>query len=201
LSGSDSALYSVIFSLFSIFFINNLKNKFVWIMNKKIFYVSVFSFICIFYYCILNLILIYDFSFSGRLNLWTNAISGFGNKIAIWHGVGLGGFRDEYYLMFGRAVSAHNSFVEYYFSFGVFGLIFLISTLVVLFKNSALHAIYNNNFLYLSILLFIILKALTSSNLGYVSFETIVVFLIYLVTKNSLLVSNRKHKDILRCID
>lgn len=172
LSGSLTALLSIIFALSVFLFLKKRANSIRLPSSVKILFGVLILVLCIVYAL---QVLDEDFlKMSGRLKIWTLMSEALNIGIEeLFKGVGLGGIRILAQDFLGYAVTLHNSYLELALSSGIIALFCLLLLIFLYYtRMNSYHKSYDQ-LVYISIFSFLILKSFTTSNLVFLSIEAL----------------------------
>jgi len=172
LSGSMSALIAIVISIVYFFTIKLLPNLRGITPNWKI--GALVSVGILVLYWIIGL-LSDDFKrLSGRANLWEKLFEALSEKLGVFNGIGYGYVRTIVGIETGIAKTLHNSYLEVLFSVGYLGFVlFIILNIILIMKLNKVRLPRSVRDPVIIILIFLLIKSLTSSSLVYLSVESV----------------------------
>ena len=184
-SYSASAIISVMIAISVFLYATKVHARFGFLSRKFLFCTFCLLLIYFSFYAFDLIFVQRQFLLSGRVVLWERAIDNLGHLVSTFYGVGLGNVDLYLEQTIGRKVTVHNAYLELYLALGEFALVaflfYVISLVLVLWINVSKLDSYC-----LPILIFLVIKAFTTSNLVYISFDLVVFLMISLNSFNRL---------------
>ena len=196
LSGSLSALLAIIFSL-SVFFF--LRKKAYSVKLPSVVKILFGVLICV--TCIAYALQILDEEFlkmSGRLKIWQIMSEGLNlGTRELFLGVGLGGIRILAKDYLGYSVTLHNSYLELALSSGFVAIFCFLLLIVLFYIRMNFHQKRHAELIYISMFSFLVLKAFTTSNMVFISIESLFFVLLLMRYNNVFKISQPKQDELL----
>lgn len=180
LSGSMSALIAIFVSLACIFIIKVLPNLRGTTPNWKIFALGSVGILVL--YWIIGFVSDDIKRLSGRTKIWEKLFAALNDTLGMFNGVGYGYVRTIVGIETGTSKTLHNSYLEVLFSVGYLGLVLFI--MLNIFLIMKINKLRRTDFVcdpVMVILMFLLIKSLTTSNLIYLSVESVLYSMILLL--------------------
>ena len=111
---------------------------------------------------------------SGRTNIWEKLFAALNDELGVFNGVGYGYVRTIVGIETGTAKTLHNSYLEILFSVGYLGFVlFIMLNIILIMKINKIRCSRIVCDPVIIILMFLLIKSLTTSNLVYLSVESV----------------------------
>ena len=119
---------------------------------------------------------------SGRTDIWENLFAALNDTMGVFNGVGYGYVRTIVGIETGVSKTLHNSYLEIMFSVGYIGFVlFIMLNIILIMKLNKVRCSSSVCDPVIMILIFLLIKSLTTSNLVYLSVESLLYSIIILL--------------------